>query len=57
MIVADQCAPWFDGSAFEACCPKCGGDTEVARYGPECSAGCDTSVEWCLECGWQGDPQ
>ena len=38
-------------------CPECGGETFTAKYGPECSAGCDTSVETCLECDWQGEPE
>lgn len=55
--VAMSCAEWFDASAFEDCCPKCGGETYTAKYGPECSAGCDTSILTCSECGWQGDPE
>lgn len=38
-------------------CPKCGGETYTAKYGPDCSAGCDTSVLTCRDCGWQGEPE
>lgn len=39
-------------------CPKCGGETRVAHYEPDqTSAGCETYVEMCLDCDWQGEPE
>jgi len=37
-------------------CPECGGTLEVAHragdgYAPECS------YDYCLDCGWQGEPE
>jgi len=37
-------------------CPSCGGELEVAHragdgYAPECS------YKFCLDCGWQGEPE
>lgn len=44
--------------ADQSQCPMCGGDTATAHYEPhETSAGCDTSVIYCLKCGWEGDPE
>ena len=38
-------------------CPKCGGEIHHAHYLPgETSAGCETFVDQCLECDWQGEP-
>lgn len=39
-------------------CPKCSGDLETSHYeAAETSAGCETYVEWCVVCGWQGEPE
>jgi len=42
--------------AVAAPCPECGGELDRAHragdgYAPECS------YEYCLECGWQGEPE
>lgn len=39
-------------------CPSCGGETAVQRWlAHECSAGCDTSVRYCVECDWKASPE
>jgi hypothetical protein len=41
----------------DVCC-HCGGEVVSAYYTPdETSAQCDTYVDLCLECGWQGEPE
>ena len=46
-----------DNDAAERECPKCGSETAVMHFGPECSAGCETFVRHCMECDWQGEPE
>lgn len=39
-------------------CPECYGETAVQTWkAGECAAGCDTSVRYCLECDWTGEPE
>jgi hypothetical protein len=39
-------------------CPSCGGELSVQRFSAHDSfVGLDTSVKYCTECEWEGEPE
>lgn len=46
-----------EGEEKVGVCPMCGGETRIAHYeADQTSAQCETYVEMCLDCDWQGEP-
>lgn len=38
-------------------CPECGGETGVQKWtAADCVHG-DTSIRYCIECDWRGEPE